>query len=142
MRLRFKLNAPNKGLKALFGELEAEIMEILWEKGPLKGREIFEEMGRKRKIAYTTVLTVLDRLSKKGFIKKQKDVGSIIFVPSISKKDFQVLVTDRLIRGAIDISEDLAISAFLDIFSKMDTDKIEKLTKFIEEKINEKNKNY
>lgn len=140
MKLRFKLDAQSEGLQALFGELEAEVMEIIWNKGPLKGREIFEEMKRKREIAYTTVLTVLDRLSKKGFIKKSKGFRSTLFIPSISKEDFQKLVTRQLVRSAMNISDDLAISAFLDIFSKMEKEELEKLSRFIEEKINEKSK--
>lgn len=142
MKLRFKLDAQNKGLKALFGELEAEILQILWEKGPLKGKEIHEEIERKKKIAYTTVLTVLDRLSKKGFLEKRKEFRFIIFEPTISRQDFQALVTRQLITSALNISDEIAISAFLDIFSKMDPEEIEKLSKFIEEKLNEKNKNY
>lgn len=142
MKLRFKLDAQSKGLQALFGELEAEAMGILWEKGPLKGKEIFEEMKRKRKIAYTTVLTVLDRLSKKGFIKKRKEFRSTLFIPSISREDFQSVVTRQLVRSAINISNELAISAFLDIFSKMEKEELTKLSEFIKEKINEKNKSY
>jgi predicted transcriptional regulator len=141
MKLRFKLDSENKGLQAFFGELEAEIMEILWDRGPLKGKDIFEAMKDKRKIAYTTVLTVLDRLSRKGFVKKKKKFRSTIFIPTIAKKDFQSLVAQKLVRSAINISNDFAISAFLDIFSEMKSEELEKLSKFIEEKLHGKNKN-
>jgi predicted transcriptional regulator len=128
-------------LQALFGELEAEIMEILWDRGPLKGKDIFEATKDKRKIAYTTVLTVLDRLSRKGFVKKKKKFRSTIFIPTIAKKDFQSIVAQKLVRSAINISNDFAISAFLDIFSEMKSEELEKLSKFIEEKLHGKNKN-
>jgi predicted transcriptional regulator len=141
MKLRFKLDSEDKGLQAFFGELEAEIMEILWDRGPLKGKDIFEAMKDKRKIAYTTVLTVLDRLSRKGFVKKRKRFRSTIFIPTIAKKDFQSLVAQKLVRSAINISNDFAISAFLDIFSEMKSEELEKLSKFIEEKLHGKNKN-
>jgi len=141
MKLRFKLDSENKGLQAFFGELEAEIMEILWDRGPLKGKDIFEAMKDKRKIAYTTVLTVLDRLSRKGFVKKRKKFRSTIFIPTIAKKDFQSLVAQKLVRSAINISNDFALSAFLDIFSEMKSEELEKLSKFIEEKLHGKNKN-
>ncbi len=142
MKLRFKLDASERGLQAVFGELEAQILQILWERGALKGKEIHEEMGRKKKIAYTTVLTVLDRLSKKGFLKKRKEFHFTVFEPTISRQDFQTLVTRQLITSALNISEELAISAFLDIFSNLNPEELEKLSKFIEEKLNEKNKNY
>ena len=62
-------------------ELERPLMEILWAKGSMKGRDLHKEIRRQRDIAYTTALTVLDRLSKKGFIKKDRESGTILFTP-------------------------------------------------------------
>ena len=59
------LTLSRKGkLTPLSEELERPLMEILWAKGPTKGKDLHEEIRRQRDIAYTTALTVLDRLSK------------------------------------------------------------------------------
>jgi predicted transcriptional regulator len=121
-------------MSALSGELELPIMEILWTKGPLIGRDLFREVRREKTIAYTTALTVLDRLSKKGFIKKDRDSGKIIFSPQVSREDYHGLVTGSLVQLAFEISPDLALSAFADHFPGMPDEVRERLEKLIQEK--------
>jgi predicted transcriptional regulator len=59
---------PRRG----FGELEQAIMEVVWAAdGPVTGREVVDALARSRPVAYTTVLTVMDRLARKGLLAKQ-----------------------------------------------------------------------
>ena len=52
---------------AIPGELEATVMGILWSRPePLSVRDVHEVLSADRELAYTTVMTVLDRLAKKG----------------------------------------------------------------------------
>ena len=53
-------------------ELELECMKILWGNGPLTVRGIRERLLPRRPLAYTTVLTVLDRLARKGTVTRRK----------------------------------------------------------------------
>lgn len=115
-------------------ELERPLMEILWTKGPMKGRDLHAEVRRARDIAYTTALTVLDRLSKKGFIKKDRESGTILFTPSISRQDYESKVAESYVQKAFDTSPDLAISAFAEMFSKMPKGSQEQLEKLLEKK--------
>lgn len=57
------------------GELEAEVLRVLKNFRRASARIIFEELGRKREIAYTTVSTTLDRLHKKGLVKRDEESG-------------------------------------------------------------------
>ena len=55
------------------GELEREVMARLWDAGePLTVRQVHERLDPDRGLAYTTVMTVLDRLAKKGVVTQQK----------------------------------------------------------------------
>jgi predicted transcriptional regulator len=55
-----------------FGELEQAIMEIVWSTHrPVTGREVVNELTRSRPVVYTTVLTVMDRLARKGLLDKR-----------------------------------------------------------------------
>jgi len=54
-----------------FGELEQAIMEVVWSaEGPVTGREVVDQLTRSRPVVYTTVLTVMDRLARKGILEK------------------------------------------------------------------------
>lgn len=57
------------------GELQAGILGALQKLGKASVRQIMEEIGAKREVAYTTVSTVLDRLYGKGLVKRSKVAG-------------------------------------------------------------------
>lgn len=111
-------------------------MEILWDKGPMKGRDLHVEIRREKGIAYTTALTVLDRLSKKGFVKKDRDSGLIAFSPEVSREAYKNTVAEDLVHKAFEVSPDLAVSAFAGHFSKMAPKDLDRLGELIEEKKN------
>ena len=53
----------------VLGELESEIMEIIWrQKDTVSVKDITEVLGKKRQIAYTTVMTIMTRLANKGVL--------------------------------------------------------------------------
>lgn len=57
------------------GELQADILGAIQKLGKASAREIMSEIGAERKVAYTTVSTVLDRLHKKGLVRRSKVLG-------------------------------------------------------------------
>lgn len=57
------------------GELQVSILGAIQKLGKASAREIMEEIGGDRKIAYTTISTVLDRLYKKGLVKRSKAIS-------------------------------------------------------------------
>lgn len=59
---------------ALLGELEQAVMDVLWQRGePLTVRDVHELLAAQRELAYTTVMTVLDRLAKKDIVERELD---------------------------------------------------------------------
>jgi len=102
----------------------------------MKGKDLHEEIRRRRDIAYTTALTVLDRLSKKGLIKKDRKSGTILFTPMISRQAYERAITESFVQKAFEVSPDLAVSAFAGMFSKMPEAELEKLGKLLKEKKN------
>lgn len=105
----------------------------------MKGRDLYEEIRLTKNIAYTTALTVLHRLSKKGFIKKDRRSGVILFSPHISKEIYTIAITQNLVQKAFEMSPELAVSAFADHFSKMSESGKAKLEELLEEKKNGRN---
>jgi len=53
-------------------DLELSCMKILWEAGDLTVREVRERLHAQRPLAYTTIMTVLDRLARKGVVSRRK----------------------------------------------------------------------
>lgn len=121
-------------MNGLSGALETAIMEVLWTQGPMSGRELHAEIGRQKGVAYTTARTVLDRLSDKGLVKKDRASGMITFSPRISRQDYQSAVAENLAQSVFDASPDLAVSAFAGLFSRMSRKELDRLERLIKEK--------
>ena len=70
------------------GELERAIMEVLWESdAPLTVREVSARLTE-RDLAHTTVMTVLDRLAKKGFARRQRDGRAWRYCPAATRETY------------------------------------------------------
>ncbi len=55
------------------GELEAAVMQVLWDAAePRSVREVLDSLNEERSLAYTTILTVLDNLHRKGWVVRDK----------------------------------------------------------------------
>ncbi len=71
---------------AVTGELEQAVMEILWARtDPLSVREVHDLISIERDLAYTTVLTVLDRLAKKGLVLRNLEGRAWLYRPTRSR---------------------------------------------------------
>ena len=78
--------------------LELKAMEALWRLGRASIREILEELPVSKKLAYTTVQTLVFRLEAKGALRKQRKIGNAyVFVPVITRRQaYRRLVSDFL----------------------------------------------
>lgn len=75
-------------LDSLLGKLENQIMDILWSKKEATVREVLERLRRKRKIAYTTVMTVMDNLFQKNYLTREKCGKAYCYRPRLSRDKF------------------------------------------------------
>ena len=124
---------PSKaGLGKMFGSAELPVLEALWEKGALTGREIYEEVRRSKELAYTTVLTVVGRMVKKGSVKRKRAGGRLIFKAALQKPEFERHVVSIVVKGIVEVSPSHAFSAFVDVLSQYDAGKLDEIMKVIE----------
>ena len=67
--------------KPVLTHQELEIMKIVWQRGNSTVREVYEELLRGRKIAYTTVMTMMGTLEKKGRLRKSEQGRAYVYTP-------------------------------------------------------------
>ena len=114
--------------RARLGDLERTIMDRLWAIDPpvpeaaLSVREIHESIAQEREIAYTTVMTVLDRLAKKGLVTRERDGRAWRYLPVSTSEE----LTAHLLRDSLDHIESsdrrAAMLHFLDAASPEEID--------------------
>ena len=129
MKIRFKSSEP--GLEKIIGRLERAILEILWENQGIPGREIHQRILKERKLAYTTTLTVLDRMVKKGTVIRKKEGNLFLYYPSLKKDEFERQVASTVIKGIYEIAPFPAISVFVDLLSTMDESEVKEIIRQI-----------
>jgi predicted transcriptional regulator len=68
------------------GAGELDVLKVLWDLGPAPVREVMKELHKRgRRVAYTTVLTVLTRLEQKGFVASDKSEQAYVYKAKISR---------------------------------------------------------
>jgi predicted transcriptional regulator len=119
------------------GSLEGQIMEIIWEaKEPIKGRTVYEEILPKRPIAYTTVMTVLERLTQKGFIKKElAQDRAYVFQAALSRHRYVQESSKAVLLELLSLSGPAGVAAFVDTIYTLDQKTVSELEKCIKDKM-------
>jgi len=71
-----------KQKKTVPTDQELEILKVVWQRGEATVREVFRDLSAQRKIAYTTVLTMMGILEQKGHLKKTAGERAYIYRPT------------------------------------------------------------
>jgi BlaI family transcriptional regulator, penicillinase repressor len=74
-----------KQAKTLLTNQELEIMKIVWKRGRSTVREVYEELLKRRRIAYTTVMTMMGTLEQKNHLKKSEQGRAYVYTPTESQ---------------------------------------------------------
>jgi predicted transcriptional regulator len=81
-----------------FGDLETVIMHMVWDRGsPVTVRELLDDLRHERAIAYTTVMSTMDNLHRKGWLARAKDGKAYRYTATASREEYSA----RLMREAL-----------------------------------------
>lgn len=119
-----------KKITQILGDLEAEIMEIVWKLETVSVRQVFSRLKKKRKIAYTTVMTVMARLAQKGILSRKLDEsGAYIYAPIQDKSAFFAAASKKVINSLINEFGEVAVAQFIDVVESSNLKDLEKWQK-------------
>lgn len=114
------------------GPLEISVMGVLWTRGECSVREVVPRLDRP--LAYTTVMTTLDRLYKKGFLLRRKSERAFLYSPLLSRRDWERKIAGDLIEGFLagpSASRESLLSFLVDAVGRHDEELLEELEKKI-----------
>ena len=121
------------------GDLQRETIEILWKLEQGSVQQVLENLnqGRRKKLAYTTVLTTLQNLQRSGWVKPQKDGRAYIYRPTKSRPQAATSTVRSFIKRAFGGDAKLMFESLLDD-KNLSPKEIEELRNLIEAKSREK----
>ena len=114
------------------GPLEVSVMEVLWSGGESNVRDVVDRLGRP--LAYTTVMTTLDRLFKKGLLARRKCDRAFLYSPVWNRTEWEHKRAGDLVTGflsAAEPSRDLLISCLVEAVGRHDEGLLDELEKKI-----------
>lgn len=116
------------------GSLESELMERIWEMGETSVRELYAILAPR--LAYTTIMTTLDRLFKKGLLDRRLVARAFYYAPTVSKQDYNHQLTHHLLGIAVKESgsQQAVLSSFVDYVSDPDRKLLDELDELIRAK--------
>ena len=107
-------------------------MEILWARGESNVREVADRLGRP--LAYTTVMTTLDRLYKKGLLARRKSDRAFLYSPSLNRAEWEHKRAGDFVAGFLSAAEparELLISCLVEAVGRHDEALLDELEKKI-----------
>ncbi|MBB3663613.1 MULTISPECIES: BlaI/MecI/CopY family transcriptional regulator [Prauserella salsuginis group] len=111
-----------------FGELETVVMDRIWDSGDtVTVRDVFEGLKTTREIAYTTVMSTMDNLYRKGWLDRDRQGKAYLYWPALSREEYSA----RLMREAMDSGGDpgLVLTRFLEQIDDGESTRLRKVVR-------------
>jgi predicted transcriptional regulator len=123
------MRTPSKTLT----DQELEIMKIVWERGTATVRDVYEALLERRRVAYTTVMTMMKILESKGYLSRKQVDRAYVYKPAQPKKRvIQAMVRDFVNRVFNGSAEPLLVHLIED--RHLSADEIEEIQRLIGER--------
>jgi predicted transcriptional regulator len=130
---------PFRSSTGQLGPLEQRMLDTLWARGNATVRELVEEGCQD--LAYTTVMTTLDRLFKKNLLARTEEGRAFRYTPRVSREELHREVAGQALRQLLDASpsSSLPLSFLVEILGERDAQLLDDLRKLVERKRRELN---
>ncbi len=116
-----RISLDKKGL-GLLSPLENDVLRLLWKQEDVRVRDIYNVLRKRRKVALTSVAVILDRLHKKGIVKRRVESGlggyHYIYSSKADEALFAESVIDKTVNKLIDNYGSVAVTYFNERFKK------------------------
>jgi BlaI family transcriptional regulator, penicillinase repressor len=126
--LRYRFKPFAQGLEMVLGELERPIMEAIWQLGQVTVAEVVAELNTGH--AYNTVKTIMDRLEKKGLLRRVRQSKPVIYEAVVSAADLQQQTSRTVIEGLVSQFGQTALVEFASVVRE-NPENLEKLRQLL-----------
>lgn len=122
-------------------DLELELLKILWEESPLSVREVKDRLASEadRPLTHSSVITMLNIMHRKGFLKRRKQGKAFLFSPKVEKKSVTGGVVRDVLKKLFDDSPQALVLNLLET-ADLDGEELDELRRLINRKAKEEKK--
>jgi predicted transcriptional regulator len=125
---------PHQTPPPTLSELESEVMEEVWRHDEVTVRQVLEVLNRgSKERAYTTIMTIMNRLDAKGVLTRRRSGKSDIYRPVLSRDDYAEARARAEVDGLVADYGDAALAHFARQLDTLDPERRRQLRKLAEE---------
>lgn len=126
------------GLAKVLGDLEARVMRTVWALAePAPARAVHERVLREHRVAHLTVVTVLNKLVRKGLLVRRKQEGVFHYSPVYEEEEFIARASRQVVEGILSFGPKAVTSSLVDVLAEHDPEQLAELGRLIEERLRE-----
>jgi predicted transcriptional regulator len=121
-------------LRRVLGDLEADVMEVLWRRGEASIREVWEELKRRRSITFNSIMTIMNRLVAKGLLRREDGRGRYRYTPRMDRETLLARVSHDVAEALVEEFGEIAVAQFVAVLQDADPEKLAALERMIRER--------
>jgi len=132
--------SPREVTEVALGKLERQVLEETWRRKETSVRDVFVAFDEK--VAYTTLMTTLDRLYKKRLLSRRKDGRAFIYAPLVTAEELEQGIREDVIDGLLGLgsaSVEPLLACIVDAVTERDRQSLDELDRLIQKKRRELN---
>lgn len=126
---------PSEVASLALGKLERQVLDETWSRREVSVRDIF--LAFEERIAYTTLMTTLDRLYKKRLLNRRKDGRAFLYAPALTREEFENGIREDVIDGLLGQGAESVqpvLACIVDTVSERDRELLDELDRLVKEK--------
>jgi predicted transcriptional regulator len=125
---------PHEVASASLGKLERQVLEVTWRRRETSVRDVF--LAFDEIVAYTTLMTTLDRLYKKQLLSRRKDGRAFVYSPLVTRDELEQGIREDVIDGLLGGvgSVEPVLACIVDAVSERDLESLDELDRLIKKK--------
>jgi predicted transcriptional regulator len=126
---------PSEVASLALGKLERQVLDQAWQRREVSVRDIYLAFGER--IAYTTLMTTLDRLYKKHLLQRRKDGRAFLYSPVFSPEEFEQGIRADFVNSLLEYGADgiqPVLACIVDTVSERDREMLDELERLVKEK--------
>ncbi len=129
------------GKKSLdnFGELQRAVIEVVWELGEASVRQVWKRLCRKKELAYTTILTSMQRLERAGWLKHRVEGKKNVYLPTRTRAQAGAKSVRKFVQGMFNGNALLLFRQLVEQ-GELSDEELQELQKLINKKRKERRK--
>ncbi len=128
-----RIRPEQDGMRTSLFDLEAEIMEIVWEQSwdEFAVTDVHEVLESQREIAYTTVMTTVSRLYDKELLTRRKEGRRYLYQPTMGRSEFIEAMTREVLGSLPPVGQEAAVALLVERVAEADEAELDRLEALI-----------